>query len=292
MINEIQQGTCKSCGRCIAVCPNMILEKNPEKKTTFNEAKLIYCIKCGQCMAVCATKSVSVEGLSYGSDIIELPEIKNDYGAFYNFLASRRSVRNFKDTPVPDNIIQKIIDIVSLAPFGSPDDKVEISVLNDRGKIEKALPYMSEFYGKLGEWMENPVVRQMMKSKLSEEKFNTIDHHLMPNIKRGHYSISNGNDNITRNAPALLVFHADLTAGEHTEDSIIYATYAILAAHSLGLGAAIIGLVSPAINKSKELQELLNIPENHECVTSIIIGYPEFKYKFGIKRDRVKVNWL
>ena len=42
---------------------------------------------------------------------------------------------------------------------------------------------------------------------------------------------------------------------------MISVTYAMLAAHSFGLGATIIGLISPAINKVKEIKELFQIPE-------------------------------
>lgn len=62
----------------------------------------------------------------------------------------------------------------------------------------------------------------------------------------GNYKLEFG-DRITRNAPALLIFHAENGAEEHTNSSLIYATYSILAAHAIVLGATMIGIVPAAI---------------------------------------------
>ncbi len=283
--NHINQLTCKQCNNCVLVCPNKIIEKQTDGKVEFNPEKFKYCLFCGQCMAVCTSKSVFLTDMNYGKEIVEYDKPLIDYKDLYNLLLSRRSVRNFKKEAVSKEMIQKLIDIISLAPYGALNDKVEITVINDKAKIEKALPIMSSFYEKLGKWMNNPFMRFMMKRKLSIEKFTTIDKHLMPNLKRKHYDVSNGID-----APAIMLFHAPYAAEEHTEDSLIYVTYAAIAAHALGLGATINGLFPPAINKLPELKQMFNIPENNEVITSIIFGYPKVHYQFGIKRNRIKVN--
>ena len=290
--NSINQDTCKQCNSCILVCPNKIIEKLTNGKTEFNSDKIDYCLMCGQCMAVCSTKSVTVNGLDYGKEIIEYSKTSTEYKDIYNLLLTRRSVRNFKSTPVPEEIIKKITDIISLAPYGALHDKVEITIVNDKSKIDKALPVLSAFYDKLDKWMGNPFMRYMIKHKLSVEKFNNIDKHLKPNLRRKHYDISKGIDNITRNAQGMMIFHAPLIAEEHTEDSMIYVTYAAIAAHSLGLGATINGLIPPAINKTSELKQMFKIPDNHEAIASLIFGYPKVHYLYGITRNRIKTNWV
>jgi NAD-dependent dihydropyrimidine dehydrogenase PreA subunit/nitroreductase len=288
--NYINQTSCKNCNSCILVCPNKIIEKQPNGKTSFDKDKLCYCILCGQCMAVCSTRSISLNGLTYGKEIIEYTKPPVDYDALYNLLLSRRSVRNYKSIAIADELIRKMVNILSLAPYGALHDKVEVIIINDKAILEKALPLMSEFYGKIGKWMSSPFMRYMMKRKLSVEKFATIDKHLMPNVRRKHYDINGGVDNITRNAPAVMIFHAPPDAEEHTDDSLIYVTYAAIAAHSLGLGATINGLIPPAINKIPELKRMFRIPEGHEAVTSLIFGYPKVNYLYGISRNRLKVN--
>ncbi len=73
---------------------------------------------------------------------------------------------------------------------------------------------------------------------------------------------------------------------------MIYATYSILTAHSLGLGATMIGIIPAAINKVSEVKEIFKIPERNEAVMSVIIGYPKYKYKRTIKRKNKNVEWI
>jgi len=292
MIASINTETCKRCGLCSQICPAKIYTKTESGEIKVDTDRADVCLKCGQCMAICETQSIKIEGLSYEKDLFEIPENSVNYDIFYNFLATRRSVRNFKNKPVEKEVIQKIIDAISLAPYGALPNNVEITVVQNRQVIEKALPFMEEFINNCDKWFSNPISHLMIKRRLSVERYNTIINHLLPRIRKGQYKIAQRGDTITRNAPALLIFHADKGAEEHTEDALIYLTYALLAAHSLGLGATVIGLVPPPINKIKELKDIFNIPENNEAIIAMIIGYPQYKFKKGIKRPRTKIHWL
>ena len=113
----------------------------------------------------------------------------------------------------------------------------------------------------------------------------------MPMVKLDHYGLKNYNA-ITRDAPAIIIFHAKPDAEEHTEDAHICNTIAMLTAHSLGLVTTIIGLIGPAVNKFPELKKLLKIPKDNKVITSLIAGYPKFKYLYSVKRNRQKVTWV
>ena len=60
-------------------------------------------------MAICKSKSIAIEDLSYDNNFYELQETNIDSDSFINFLANRRSIRNFKDKEVPQEILQQII---------------------------------------------------------------------------------------------------------------------------------------------------------------------------------------
>ena len=291
MSYTINQETCKLCKLCIEVCPCNILELNNKEEVYFIPERVDICLKCGQCMAICITKAIQVNNISYDKQLFDLPENKVSYNEFNDFLATRRSVRAFKDKAVPNEIIQQIIDSIAFAPYGSAPNKVNISIINNRKIIESALPLISEFLDNIVKWVDNPFMRFMIKYKKGTETFNTIKNHLYPIAKLGNYKLEFG-DRITRNAPAILIFHADKGAEEHTNNSLIYATYAMLAAHSLGLGATMIGLVPAGINKIKEVKEIFQIPEGNEAIISLIIGYPKFKYKRAIKRNKENITWI
>jgi nitroreductase len=243
-------------------------------------------------MAICKTQSISIPGISYEKDIFTLLENQVDFEKFHTFLSHRRSIRNFNSKPVPKLLIDKIIDAIALAPYGMDAKSISITVINDRKIIEKALPLMAEFYRNIEKWLKNPFIRLMMRKNAGLSAFNTLKDHLLPMIKVGHYDITGGKDNITRNAPALIIFHAPKGTPESVEDAHIRLTYALLAANSLGLGATAIGLVPPAVNKDKRVRSVFEIPENHDALASLILGYPKYHFKNGIIRSGFSVRYL
>ena len=291
MESIINQEICTKCKSCIEVCPSNVIGLNSKEEVYFIPERLSICLNCGQCMAVCTTKAVTVNGLSYENDFIDLPNNNINYNEFVNFLANRRSIRNFKDKSISNETIEQILDSISYAPYGAAPEKMNISVINDRKKIETALPYIENFLDNIIKWVENPIASFMIKRKKGQETFNTIKNHLYPIAKLENYKLKFG-DRITRDAPAILIFHAEKGAEEHTNNSLIYATYTILAAHSLGLGATMIGIVPAAINKVEEVKAIFQIPEENEAVISVIIGYPKYKYRRTIKRKIPKIDWI
>ena len=285
--NSINQSSCKNCGRCTEVCPNKIIGQNGSIQ--FKPEREHLCQKCGQCMAICPTKSVHVGGLSYNKDFDELPENKNNYKNFIETLSTRRSVRTFKDRPVSDELIDEILHSVSYAPFGAAPEKMEISIINNRKTIESALPLISDFLNGIKKYIENPITSGFLRLLAGKEEFQTIKNHIYPIAKGGNYNLDNG-DGITRGAPTLITIHAAKDAEAHSNNGVIYATYIMLAAHAIGLGATMIECVIPAINRNSRLKSIFHIPEQNEAVMSVIIGHPKYKYKRTIKRNKHKVH--
>lgn len=292
MQNTINLETCNQCSLCIAVCPYKIFKKDASGQIVINSEMTDFCIKCGHCMGICKSESVIIEGLSYKKNFFELQETDIDSDSFVNFLENRRSIRNFKDKEVPKEILQKIIDATSFAPYGVSPKDLMITVVQNKEIAEKALLLMSNFYDDLVKWIKNPISRYMIKRRLNQETFNSITNHIVPAANTGHYNTKSGNDNISRNAPVIMIFHANEGAEEHTHNAIICVTYAMLAAHSFGLGTTIIGLIPPAINKVREIKDIFQIPEENEAVMSLILGYPKYKYKRTIKRERRNISWI
>lgn len=273
------------------VCPTNIIGVNLRCEVDFISERASICLHCGQCMAICSTQAIAIEGLSYNNDVIDLPENRVDYHNFIDFLANRRSVRNFKKKPISTVTIDKILDSIAFAPFGAAPEKTEITVVNKRSTIEVALPFIEKFLDNVVKWIDNPVTSFIIKQKKGVETFNTIKNHLYPISKLDNYKLKYG-DRITRGAPAIFIFHAQRGAEEHTNNSLIYATYAMLTAHSLGLGASMIGIVPAAINKVPEVRSIFEIPKENEAIMSVIVGHPIYKYRRAIKRPRQIIHQI
>lgn len=287
MQNRIDQSLCKKCGICTEVCPNKLIGQNGS--IHFIEEREHLCIQCGQCMAVCPTKSVHVDGFTYENDFSELPSNKSNYKDFVEILSTRRSVRNFKNRPVSDELLDQIVHAVSYAPYGASPEKMEISIIKDRETIESALPLVSDFYKGLERMIENPIASIFLRKIAGREDFQTIKNHLYPIAKGGNYNLENW-DGITRGAPSIITIHAAKEAEAHTNNGIIYATYIMLAAHAIGLGATMVECVIAAINRNKKLKQIFQIPENNEAIMSVIIGHPKYHYRRTIKRNKHKVH--
>lgn len=282
----VNKETCIKCGIYVAVCLVSVLEKDKNYIANFKPDFLNICLRCGQCMAVCSTKSVFANGLKYETDFFDFSEA-ND---FFSSLEHRRFVRRFKPKAVEN---EKILNVVSQAPHGNTHHHVEITVVNSRNKIMEALPIMSKFYDKLENRLHNLFMRKMIELKKAKYTINTLKNHLLPRIEKGVYrDIAFDYDGITRGAHTILIFRAHEDSEEHKEDDFIFVTYLMLAAHELWFGSTVIGLISVALNKTPELRKMFNIPDNHDTVSSLIIGYPKYKYKRGIKRELKNVNWI
>ena len=293
MPHNIDLETCKKCGLCAEVCPNQIIEWAEGKTPGFRGDRVPLCIQCGHCMAVCPTQSITTGGLSYGKDFFDLPLGGLGECDFFNFLSSRRSVRNFQDKPVPKEMLQRILDAVALAPMGFPPHKVEVTVVQTRATLRKALPHLAKLYGDLRKYMKNPLIRFLMKKKMKPDIFKTIQNHILPAMEKGLPEMrEKGTDILTRGAPALLLFHARRDSENHTEDIQVALTYGLLAAHSLGLGASAIGLIPPAVERNKDLRRLFQIPGENEVLGSMIVGYPKIPFKRGIQRKLAEITWI
>lgn len=288
----IDNAKCKLCKTCVGICPAVIFKLENEKITTKPE-RIHICITCGQCMAGCNEKAILVNGLTYENNFFDLPE-KVDYSIpFDSLIKSRRSVRTFKEKPIPKEELQKIVDAISFAPPSFPPIKTELVVIQDKATLQKALPLMVGFYDKLLSFFNSPVKRFFIKRKVGEVKFKTMNNHLMPIIKvKLPFMKNRTEDYITRGAQAVILFHADRLSENHTEDIYIALGYGLLKAHSIGIGATAVSLISVAVDKVNELRNTFHIPEQNEVVAAMILGYPKYHYKRAIKRELKSVNWV
>jgi len=289
--NKIDQDKCAKCKLCIEVCPVNYIGIDENGLVNFIPEREEICLECGQCMAVCSTNAVKISKYSYETDFEQFPTETFNFQEFKDFVSTRRSIRNFKDKPVEKEILEQVLEVLQYAPYGAEPNKVEISIINNRKKIEELLAPTEKFLDDVVKWIDSPIVSRIIKLKKGIETFNTLKNHLYPMSKLENYKLKYG-DRITRGAPALMVFHAEKGAEEHTHNALIYATYVMLAMHAMGLGATINGIVPAAINKVNEIRQVFNIPDDHEAVISIMFGHPKYKYNKVVKREPKKINWI
>jgi ferredoxin len=282
--------TCNGDGICAEVCPQGALELVNEKAATV-ESRAESCIYCGQCVAVCPTESLQMPELEM-EDFRRLEKRPFGYHEFYEFLRLRRSVRVFKDQPVERDVIEKILDAAATAPMGFPPHTTEVAVIDDREELDFLLRELVSDFDSLLESFSSPIGRAFVRLSEGAEAYLELKDHVVDAVQFANELFHrNGTDRYMYRAPVLMMFHGSRWGISYEENAHLVCHHAMLAAISLGLGTTIIGVIPPIVERSKKLRERYGIPKDNRVLTSLILGYPKYKYRQGIRRQLAGVTY-
>lgn len=292
--HDVDATACSGCGTCADVCPAHVfevVEAGGRKRAVVAPQFADACMRCGHCVAACPSGAIAVEGLG-PDDVFPLPPERPDADAFQRLLERRRSVRAFRDEPVPRALLERLVAMVALAPMGYTPHKLDVTVVARPETMRRVLPAMVGLYEKLVRAWRNPLLRRLVSRTLAPDARRALASHVLPTLPARLAGARAGRwDTITRGAPAMLLFHSRPDAGNASEDARVAAAWALLAAHALGLGATMIGLVPPAVEKAPEARRLLGVPAAHRVHAAVIVGFPRYRFLRGIRRRFPAVNW-
>jgi hypothetical protein len=54
----------------------------------------------------------------------------------------------------------------------------------------------------------------------------------------------------------------------------------------------VIGFVTDPANRGKEIKQFVGMPADHKVFSSIIVGYPKFKYARSVPKNPPKVKYV
>jgi nitroreductase/ferredoxin len=281
---SIDHQKCNLCGFCVEICKSFVLSIE-NKNVNIDQKKLFGCIACGHCVAICPKDAIIVTGREMSaSDFVPLPlkETKATYDQIYSLLVSRRSTRDFKDKEIEKEIFDKILAAASTAPMGIPPSDVRVMVLQGTTKVRE---FVNDFldYFKSIKWMFSPFMLALYRPFLSKESFALYKSFLVPLSDFFISTHEKDEDWLLYNAPLAMYFYgspyADLV------DPDIPATYAMIAAESLGLGTCMIGSIAPFLKQGAgKLKKKYGIMKKNPGGVFVIFGYPKYHFHKGIKR--------
>ncbi len=104
--------------------------------------------------------------------------------------------------------------------------------------------------------------------------------------------MNNGINLVTYDAPLAIYFYGSPYADP--ADPVIAATYAMITAESLGLGACMIGGIHPLIQlgrKAARFRKKQGIKYASRGGLFVIFGHPGVKYKRGIRRTFASIDY-
>lgn len=266
-IFTLEKNKCGRDGMCAKVCPANIIEHDgKESYPTLAEGSALKCINCGHCMAVCPSGALKLTSMNPEECFKIEPEMVPSPEKVKLFFASRRSIRNYRDTPIEKNLLTELFEIAAYAPSGHNSQSVNWLVIGNKEEVHKLA-------GLTVDWM-----RSLLKIKPSGFQKIVDDW-------------DNGIDRICRGAPQLIIAHAPEKSHLSLTDCTIALTYLELAIHSMGLGACWAGFLNAAAMHYPPLAEALKLPKGHKCYGAMMIGYPKYRYRRIPLRKKPAVTW-
>jgi len=204
-----------------------------------------------------------------------------DYESLLKLVKKTRSIRRFKPDPIPDEYIDKIIEVARWAPSGFNSQPWEFVVVKKKELKDKISEFIDEY------------VRQSARMEATREKWQKT-------IMRQYAGVPMD----YRTAPVFILLFGDtrtkvgLPMALRYDDSRcqkIYISslanaflYMHLAATSLGLASQWVSGVQVPLAHCLT-KDLLGIPKEMEVYDMMALGYPAVKPRPKLMRDKEKM---
>ena len=262
---------CNHDGLCAAECPVGCIEIIKGALPAPHEKKQAYCLSCGHCVAICPTDAIRLERLP-AQGVRRERSLNISWEQAEQFLKGRRSVRCFKDEPVDDALIGKLLAVTEYGPSGHNARLTKWSVATSPEKV-------AELASVVVEWMRTEVDKD---SPVSERLH-------LPGIVRAW---DNGLDLVCRHAPVLAVAYGPESGITPREDAVIAVTYLDLAANAVGLGGCWCGYLMAAAAHDPVIREILGVPDGAVVYGALMLGKPLHRYRSIPPRPEPDIQWI
>ncbi|OEU57347.1 MAG: ferridoxin [Desulfobulbaceae bacterium S3730MH12] len=267
----INRETCNQDGICAEVCPARIIFFSRGEYPSLVTGTEKACIKCGHCVAVCPTGSLTHRDIPVEKCPVVQKYFQLSPDHCEHFLRSRRSIRTYKKKTVPKSEIKRLIEIARHAPSGRNSQDAEWLVLGRRDEIHN----LAEIVVNWMHWM----IKNNPGEALSMHLDKAID------------LWKNGKDIIFRDAPVLIITHAEKDNLRALSTCTLALSYLELAASSMGMGCCWAGYFSRAAATFPPLIEALPLPTGHQSFGAMMLGYPAFRYHRLPLRNPPGITW-
>lgn len=290
---SIDYSKCNGCSRCVEVCPDNEY-KLIKGKVVPSGTAVFGCIGCGHCIAICHEEAIRIEGRQLSiNDLFPLPEsLKTNFPDLLTLLQRRRSIREFSNKEIQQETIDQLITAAKTAPMGIPPSDVNLLIIKGRRKNHD---FTSAFINllKSQQWLISKWFLFLMRpfwGKVNDDLFRRF---LRPLVRIYISSMNKGKNIVTYDAPLTLYFYG--TAYSDPADPVIAATYAMIAAESLGLASCMVGAIHPFLQhgkKADEFRKKFNIRQKSKAGLFLLVGYGKTTYKKGINRTFAHIDYL
>ncbi len=266
MLNfTVENELCDRCRKCVDDCPSRIIEQKDNDLPFIPADKEMYCIQCQHCLAVCPTAAVSILGKNpYDSVAISRDRFPN-LEAMIRLVRGRRSVRQYRDENVDNDLVSRLMHALANAPTGVNTRKLTFRLVGNKSVMHR--------------------IREKVMAELQvavEAGRIPQQYAYLENVVRS--GREQNRDILFRNAPHALIISTSPEAACPAEDVVLALAYFELMAQSAGLGTVWWGMLKMCLESLPELKPLFGIPEGH-VYYGMLFGLPSVTYSRTVQRD-------
>jgi len=283
---SIDQERCTRCGACVAVCASAhVFELGDAAARAVRPDE---CWLCGHCVAVCPVDAV--RHAEYPLDQCPTRGPLPSYEELVAALRERRSLRVFRDKPVPRETVRRLVEASRWAPSATNRQPVDWIAIDDPARIARVSAEVVTTLVSTARLLRIHLLRPVLSLVLGrhnvKEAVEAVDE--FESLARQH---ERGEDPIFYDAPVVLAAHVPKGAFFGRDDAVYAAYNVMLAAERLGLGTCHIGYVNVALERNGRIPRLLGVPDERRLEVVMILGYPRFNFRRVLPRRRKELEW-
>ena len=225
---------CVGCSLCINDCPAGALYLDNNKAVPRNSG----CLECGHCFAICPANAVSMKNYDIsGCDKIGLMTAFNSDDLLLA-MKSRRTVRQFKDIPVEQKKIDKILEAGRYSPTGANSQNVAYTIL---GSKQREIEDKCVRLFRSGQKLAAPLAEMVKNIRIDDNFF-------------------------FKGAPIVIV-----VSGKDDVNAGLASSYMELMAESMGLGVLYSGFFVICSKLNPKIKSMLKLPKGHKVVSCMVV---------------------
>lgn len=253
-IINIDEDKCIGCQLCIQDCPARNIELKSNRANVIDDK----CIMCGHCLAICPKDAVSIS--DYDDSIIsKKQDIRLDANDVLNVIRFRRTIRQFQDKDIKEDILDDILEAGRLSHTAKNSQDVSFIVLDQEKKR-----------------IEQMAVKLFQRLKPFTNLFSSM-------ARRNEIT----DDFFFFNAPKVIII-----ASKEPINGALAAQNMEFVAEAYGLGVLYSGFFSMATNHSRKIKNAIGLPHGKKVITTLVMGYPKVKYQRSVARNRADIKHL
>ena len=192
-----------------------------------------------------------------------------DYAGFLDLVKHRRTIRRFKPDPIPDEYVEKIIEVARWAPSGFNMQPWDFVIIKDNKLKDTIVEWVRDYF------------KLIMKAESTREPWQRVPQRPSRDPEMDYrnapvFILVLGDTRTNRGLPVAMRYDAERQRTIFVSSLANAYLYMSLAATTLGLANEWVSVVATAYSHCL-VKDLLGIPPEYEIYDMMALGYPAYQ---------------